>query len=836
MVLDFGGAALGAAFGVLFDVVIEIKNKNLMFKPILKKLKSTLESLKPLITVIEKYNKKLDLPEGETTDFKLKMEKGAELVRKCSKVNRFNIFIKFYLAGKLTELDDTLKRLIEILEAQGVRDVKENLTLTREIYLDVKENLTLTREIHSKVDGGGSNNGLVHNQINVPAISSCDVLDQLPSLTVGLEKPLKELKMRLLNNGAPLLVVNGRGGVGKTLLARRFCLDDEVKEKFKSNIFFVVVSKTQPTVSSIVQRLHKHTGNEVPDLPDEAVAVRYLKQLLNKLSPSPILLVLDDVWPGSVSLVRNFVVQIPEYKILVTSRSQLPGFGPPDFAPPYHLEPLNDGDAMTLFRFWACLEDWSSHIPYDIVKKIVDHYNVSPLALKIVAGSLSGQPTEIWRRRLKECSNGSPTLSSETELDTHLQSYLDDLKISEKECFMDLGSFPEDQRISVVSLIDMWTEFYELEEDGDAVINLIDLDLRNLANLVVTRKDVNADDDYYSEHFATQHDLLRDLAIHQSIQDPVGQRKRLIMNLRGDNLPKWWKEHEQQPFKAHLLSISTDETFSSKWFDMQLPEAKILVLNFRTKDYALPKFVENMGQLKVLIVTNYSSFHAEVGNFQLLGSLNNMKRIRLERISIPTPSKTPVKLENLQKISLFMCSIGDAFSNCSIKLSEFLPNLKEMNIDFCDDLVKLPVEFCDSNCMKKLSITYCPKLSELPDGIGDMVNLEVLRLRSCIRLQGLPGSIGNLSNLTFLDICDCVSIENLPDRVGELHNLRKLNMTNCSKLQDLPESLKELEQLKVLICDDNGKQLWESSLPHRNDVDIRLTIKDINLNWMPGFG
>ncbi|KAH7520128.1 hypothetical protein FEM48_Zijuj08G0111300 [Ziziphus jujuba var. spinosa] len=785
MVLDFGGAALGAAFGALFDVVIEIKNKNLMFKPILKKLKSTLESLKPLITVIEKYNKKLDLPEGETTDFKLEMKKGEELVRKCSKVNKFNIFIKSYLAGKLTELDDTLRRLIEILEAQGVRDGKENLTLTREIRLDLKENLRLTREIHSKVDGGGSNNGLVHNQINVPAISSCDVLDQLPSLTVGLEKPLKELKMRLLNNGAPLLVVNGRGGVGKTLLARRFCLDDEVKEKFKSNIFFVVVSKTQPTVSSIVQRLHKHTGNEVPDLPDEAVAVRYLKQLLNKLSPSPILLVLDDVWPGSVSLVQNFVVQIPEYKILVTSRSQLPGFGPPDFAPPYHLEPLNDGDAMTLFRFWACLEDWSSHIPYDIVKKIVDHYNVSPLALKIVAGSLSGQPTEIWRRRLKECSNGSPTLSSETELDTHLQSYLDDLKISEKECFMDLGSFPEDQRISVVSLIDMWTEFYELEEDGDAVINLIDLDLRNLANLVVT------------SHLT--------FTLFPYISTP------------------------------YMIFLS-DETFSSKWFDMQLPEAKILVLNFRTKDYALPKFLENMSQLKVLIVTNYSSFHAEVGNFQLLGSLNNMKRIRLERISIPTPSKTPVKLENLQKISLFMCSIGDAFSNCSIKLSEFLPNLKEMNIDFCDDLVKLPVQFCDSNCMKKLSITYCPKLSELPDGIGDMVNLEVLRLRSCIRLQGLPGSIGNLSNLTFLDICDCVSIENLPDRVGELHNLRKLNMTNCSKLQDLPESLKELEQLKVLICDDNGKQLWESSLPHRNDVDIRLTIKDINLNWMPGFG
>ncbi|KAH7520127.1 hypothetical protein FEM48_Zijuj08G0111200 [Ziziphus jujuba var. spinosa] len=82
-----------------------------MFKHILKKLKATLKSLKLLITEIEKYNNELDLPGGETTDFKLEMEKGAELVRKCSKVNR----------------------LIEILQAQGVRDVKENLTLTWEI-------------------------------------------------------------------------------------------------------------------------------------------------------------------------------------------------------------------------------------------------------------------------------------------------------------------------------------------------------------------------------------------------------------------------------------------------------------------------------------------------------------------------------------------------------------------------------------------------------------------------------------------------------------------------------------------------------------------------------
>ncbi|XP_048322717.2 probable disease resistance protein At5g66900 [Ziziphus jujuba] len=822
MPVDYAGAAIGAAFGALFNVVKEIIDKNLMFKPMLKSLQATLNSLEPLITQIKKYNDDLDLPEGETTDFKLEMENGAELVRKCCKVNRFNICFKPHFTDKLIHLDDTLKRLIFILTVQGVRDFKKNLTLTQDIHSVI-------------VRDGSSSNRLVYNQIDVPTISSCDVPDDLPSLIVGLDKPLNELKTRLLNNGAPLLVVNGMGGVGKTLLAQKFCHDDEVKEKFKSNIFFVCVSKTPPTLNLIVQQLYKHTEDEVPDLPNEAVAVRYLKQLLNKLSPSPILLVLDDVWPGSESLIQNFVVQIKEYKILVTSRSQLPGFGPPNFAPPYHLNPLNDKDAMTLFRFWACLEDGSSHIPYDIVKQMVDYYKVFPLALKIVAGSLSGEPAEIWQRRLKECSNGSATLSSETELRTRLQSYIDDLKISEKECFMDLGSFPEDQRISAVSLVDMWTEFYELEEDDEAFFKLFDLTVPNLANLVVTRKDVNEVDGYYSEHFVTQHDLLRDLAIHQSIQDPVGQRKRLIMNLRGDNLPRWWKEHKQQPFNAHLLSISTDEMYSSKWFDMQLPEAKVLILNFRTKDYTLPKFVENMDQLKVLIVTNYSFFPAEVGNFQLLGSLNNLKRIRLERISIPSLSKTPVQLENLRKISLFLCSIGEAFNNCSIKISELLPNLEEMNVDFCNDFVELPAELCDIIHMKRLSITHCPKLSAIPDEIGKLVNLEVLRLRSCISLLELPDSIRNLSKLTFLDISDCISIRNLPEDIGELCNLRKLNMKHCSRLQELPPSVMELEKLKELVCDEEIKQLWEPFLPCLDNLNMTLTKEDINLNWLPQF-
>ena len=69
-----------------------------------------------------------------------------------------------------------------------------------------------------------------------------------------------------------------------------------------------------------------------------------------------------------------------------------------------------------------------------------------------------------------------------------LQLSLTSLDGKQKECFMDLGSFPEDQKIPVTTLIDMWAELYKLDKNGvQAISNLHKLSLQNLLKLVVTR-------------------------------------------------------------------------------------------------------------------------------------------------------------------------------------------------------------------------------------------------------------------------------------------------------------------------------------------------------------
>ena len=248
----------------------------------------------------------------------------------------------------------------------------------------------------------------------------------------------------------------------------------------------------------------------------------------------------------------------------------------------------------------------------------------------------------------------------------------------------------------------------------------------------------------------------------------------------------------------------------------------------------MPEFVEKMFKLKVIVVTNHGFYPAELSKFQLLRSLPNLTRIRLEKVSIPSLCNTLMLLRSLKKLSLFMCNIGQAFGNSTIQVSDSLPNLMEINIDYCNDLVELPGWLCEVLPLKKLRITNCHKLPLLPERIGNLTNLEVLRLKSCTELSELPESIKSLHKLSILDISDCLSICKLPKHVGKLHSLTEFHMKECLRLRNqLPQSITELQQLKLVVCDEERAKLWEPFKELLSNLKVKVAKKDINLNWLP---
>ncbi|XP_039690180.1 protein DA1-related 7 isoform X2 [Medicago truncatula] len=345
---------------------------------------------------------------------------------------------------------------------------------------------------------------------------------------MGMDEPLNKLKIELMKDGVSVLVLTGLGGSGKTTLAKKLCWEPQIKGKFGENIFFVTISKT-PNLKNIVQALFEHCGCRVPEFQTDEDAINRLGLLLRQVGRNPILLVLDDVWPNSEGLVENFKFQMSDYKILVTSRVAFRRFGTP-----FELDPLDHNHAVSLFHHFAQLNHSSIYMPdLNLVHEIVKGCKGSPLALQLVAGSLCKQPFEKWQNMKERLMSKSIIESNSTDLLCYLQQSLDisedkgqhgalklphtqgsgrgltiwcivrnltlflhkrlfsgDISedINEKECSIDMGLFPEDQRIHVPALIDLPAELLNSDEDGrEAMATDNDLITGNLINAIATR-------------------------------------------------------------------------------------------------------------------------------------------------------------------------------------------------------------------------------------------------------------------------------------------------------------------------------------------------------------
>ncbi|CAJ2635462.1 unnamed protein product [Trifolium pratense] len=784
-------------------------------------LKSVLKDLTPVVRDIKQYNEHLNHPREEIKTL-INENVAEESACKCSSENTWwNKCFSWFRNDSYVVADDK--------ESISVKDVKETLYKVREILV-----LLNNENFEQKFNEAGP--AIFKGPFGVP---------ENPKFSVGLDISFCKLKMELLRDDSSTLVLTGMGGLGKTTLATKLCWDEHVKGKFKENIIFVTFSKT-PMLKTIVERIFEHCRSKVPEFQSDEDAIHGLEVLLKKVEGNPLLLVLDDVWSNSETLVEKLQFQISYFKILVTSRIAFTRLSTTCI-----LQPLVHEDAVKLFYHYAHMEKNSSDIiDKDLVEKVVRSCKGLPLTIKVIATSLRSRPYDLWRKIVKELSQGHSILDSNSELFTRLQKILDVLEDNQinKECFMDLALFPEDHRIPVSALIDMWTELYELDDNGIEAMEIINkLGSMNLANVIIARKSASDADNYnYNNHFIILHDLLRDLGIYQSTKESIEKRKRLIIDMNENKQKQCFAEKQQcfmsrilsklltpcvkqhpQQLAARILSVSTDQTCTSDWSQMQPAQAEVLILNLHTKQFLFSESMEKMSMLKVLIITNYTFHPSELSNFELLDSLHNLKRIRLERISVPSFGT----LKNLKKLSLYMCNTRLAFEKGSILISDAFPNLEELNIDYCKDLAVLPTGICEITPLKKLSVTNCHKLSSLPQDIGKLENLELLRLSSCTDLELIPNSIGMLSNLTVLDISNCISLSSLPDEFGNLCNLRNLYMAGCASCE-LPFSVVNLTNLKVITCDEETAASWEAFQDMLPNMKIEVPHVDVNLNWL----
>lgn len=81
--------------------------------------------------------------------------------------------------------------------------------------------------------------------------------------------------------------------------------------------------------------------------------------------------------------------------------------------------------------------------------------------------------------------------------------------------------------------------------------------------MLLSWSDFDRAGDIYSSYFeisASQHDVLRDLALYMSKREGINDRRRLLMPRRETRLPKEWERNMDQPFNAQIVSIHTGIT------------------------------------------------------------------------------------------------------------------------------------------------------------------------------------------------------------------------------------------------------------------------------------
>ncbi|KAJ9539291.1 hypothetical protein OSB04_032024 [Centaurea solstitialis] len=774
----------------LSDALIFVAKTTADFKPQLEQLRTTLDGIASNVDSIKKLNQELD---RDSTVFTSVMIEAEELVNKCSKINRWNYLKKFTHSRDLKNINKKLLGVFQVgVQADQSRDGKETLVEVKSVNRRMDSLVSEMEGLRNEtIERGGKLGWWV---------------PRLPKHIVGFKEPLARLKAMVLSDtddAPPVMVVSAAAGCGKTTLAKMLCYDPQIQEKFGKNLFFVTVSETPNFMLIVNDLLNPNSFGQQVGFQNDEDAKNKLENFLGERASSPTLLVLDDVW--SESFINNFVFEIERYKIVVTSRRDITRYYV------FKLEPLSDEDANTLFCHSAFTEYKGKSTPSideHLVNQMVKYCMKHPLILVVVGGSLNGKDARIWRRMLKELSQGHSVLDLNKEILPHLETSFMALDDELKECYLDFGLFLEDQRITAGALLNIWVHLYNHDDEGNDTLHKIDeLSYRNLVNLMSIEEDPDSIGNYYEQQFVTQHDLLRQLAINLSSKQPIAQRTRLIINVQGKDLPTSISQ-VQGPMKARILSISTGESFASGWCKLEVPEVEVLVLNLMSKTYTLPHFLEEMQKLKILNVTNHGLYPTEFENFHILGCLSNLTRIRLERVAISSLSGPTLALVNLQKISFIMCKMGNAFEELSNDNSNMWPGLVEIEMDYCQDLVGFPTILCNSVHLKTLSITNCNEMCELPKEIGNLTSLKTLSLRSCTKLEKLPESLTRLEKLTILDISDCLSLSELPKEIGKLGGLEKINMKGCTGVHEIPTSVKELSHTQV-ICYEETSYLWQ---------------------------
>lgn len=248
-------------------------------------------------------------------------------------------------------------------------------------------------------------------QTSVSESSASSVLPPLPSLVIGRDEALKEIKRRLGTGGAEMhavTVIQGWPGVGKSTTVATLAHDPEIAQQFPDGVLWASLGETPSIIAEISTWADAFKLSE----PGRVRKVEEISaQLTAILREKRILLIVDDVWQAEHA--QPFRVGGQMCALVITTRlNDVANALAPTAFDLYHLPVLTDAAALELLG--KLTPETTADYP-DEARELIRDLEGLPLAVHVAGRLLHSEARLGWgiRELLLELRTGAGLLQAQ---------------------------------------------------------------------------------------------------------------------------------------------------------------------------------------------------------------------------------------------------------------------------------------------------------------------------------------------------------------------------------------------------------------------------------------
>ena len=282
---------------------------------------------------------------------------------------------------------------------------------------------------------------------------------ELPPHYLPPQADLTGLKRKLLAGvesvavtGAGKFGVQGMGGIGKTVLAAALAHDSEVRQAFPDGIYWLTIGQ-KPNLLDFQNQLLRQLTSSKETLTTEQEAKDALREALKDRSA---LVVVDDAW--TIDHADAFSVTAPPARLLITTRNNevLVGIG----AEEHRVDVLSPSDGLKMLAEWVGQKSPNKLSPE--AAEVARECGYLPLALAMIGAMIRFQPTA-WKDAL-DCLRASDLEDIKRAFPSYpypnllraIEVSVEALDAPDRERYLDLAVFPEDQPVPETALSVLW--------------------------------------------------------------------------------------------------------------------------------------------------------------------------------------------------------------------------------------------------------------------------------------------------------------------------------------------------------------------------------------------